>query len=455
MKETFLIDGNGSGTILFVPDKGLIMELSEEERKGVDAIIDRPDFSFEKLTTLFPEIDLGRLSTPIDKNDPQAEDDLFCPEGAVLFTTFDCHLCCIYCYSNAGAQKPNTTRETKQKLNMTREIAQIAIDFIINNAKNKGQEECYLGFHGGGEPTKNWSVFQFALEYFRKSTKENGLTPTIALATNGMLSEYQTNWIARRLKAVQVSLDGFKEIHDFQRPTARGSGSFETVSRTVSSLLKKGVGVVIHAVVTELGVGKIPEIVGFLGKNFPGATLHLEPAYSCGRGLTTGQRFPSAEMFVRGFAEAYEIAKSLNTELFYSGAGIQLTDFRRRFCGVYTPNFVITPSGLVTACNEVTDFSHPLAEHFIYGQLDQSKGRFIFDNQKIKRLRDYGLEIDPVCGDCFAQSYCSGDCLVKALNGAGKNSASSLNPRCRINKELTRHFIIHQLTNTRKEEHRE
>ncbi len=441
MKEIFLVNGNGKGTALFVPSRGLIMEISEEEKREIETIIDGPNPSFERLITLFPEIDPNRLSAPINKNESRTEDDIFCPESAVLFTTFDCHLRCVYCYADAG----------KKKSNMTRETAQIAIDFIINNAKNNNREECFLGFHGGGEPTWNWPVFRFALEYFQEHAKENGLKHTVALATNGMLSEYQINWIAKRLEAVQVSLDGFEEIQNLQRPTANGNDSFKIVSRTIFSFLEKGVKMVIHSVVTELGVERIPEIVSFLGKNFPGAILHLEPAYVCGRGLTTGQQFPSAEKFVKGFAEAYEIAESLNTELFYSGAGIQLSKFRRRFCGVYTPNFVITPSGLVTACNEVTDFSHPLAGHFIYGRLDQTEKRFVFDHQKIKRLKNYGLEISPACGDCFAQSYCSGDCLVKVLNEAGQKSAPSSNPRCRVNEELTKHFIIRQLSSTRKE----
>lgn len=434
-REVFLVK-DGGRIALFAPYMGLIMEVSKEEKERVAALIDQSQFSFKNLTEIFPEIKEDRLLSRKAESKTAAEGEgVFSPNSAVLFTTFGCSLRCIYCYANAG----------EQKVNMSRQVAEATIDFIVGNAKSMGREKCSLGFHGGGEPTWNWPIFQFALDYFQEKARDNGLTPEVSLATNGMLSKKQINWIAQRLQKVQVSLDGMEEIQNFQRPTAGNGKSFAVVYRTVASLLDKGVDVVIHSVVTEKSVAQIPEIVRFFGTNFPGTTVHLEPACPCGRGLMTNQRFPSAELFVRGFIEAQEIVKPFKVELFYSGASSRLAEVHKNFCGVSTPNFVVTPTGLVTACHEVAETGHPLAGYFIYGHLDRSSRHFIFDYQKIKNLRCCIAEVDPVCGECFARFCCAGDCLTKNLDSKGERGAPFLNPRCKINRELTRHYIFNQL----------
>jgi len=433
-KEVFLVE-DGGRIALFAPYRGLIMEISEEEKERIVALVDQSQFSFENLTKIFPGIEEDHLLSRKTEGKTITEEEIFSPTSVVLFTTFDCSLRCLYCYAKAG----------EKKINMNQQVAKATIDFIIKNAKSKGQKKCFLGFHGGGEPTWNWPIFQFALDYFQKKARKNGLVPEISLVTNGMLSKKQIDWIAQRLQKVQVSLDGMKEIQNFQRPTVGNGKSFEVVYRAIASFIAKGLKVVIHSVVTEISVVRIPEIIHFFAVNFPGTTVHLEPVDQCGRGLITNQRFPSAKLFVKGFFEAEKIAKPFKVKMFYSGASSRLAEVRKNFCGVSTPNFIVTPTGLVTACNEVAEIDHPLARYFIYGYLDGSDGRFVFDYQKIGNLRHSTIEIDSMCRECFAHFYCTGDCLAKNLNSRGEKNIPFLNPRCKINRELTRHYIFNQL----------
>lgn len=434
--EVFLVE-SGTQAVLFVPRKGLIVEVSEEEKESIAVLINRPQFSLQNLVEAFPEIDKSRF-LPEEKArliTPEGE-KIFRPDSATLFTTFDCNLRCIYCYANAG----------EQKTNMSRQIAEATMDFIIENAKSKGSEKCFLEFHGGGEPTLNWAVFQCALDRFQEKTGENGLAAEISLATNGMLSEERADWIAQHIRTVQVSLDGTEEIQNSQRPTVGGGKSFDVVCRTIALLLAKGTKVTIHSVVTEKTVTRIPEFVRFFAINFPGASIQLEPACPCGRGLTTQQRFPPANLFADGFIEAQKMAESFGVELLYSGANPLLEEFRQNFCGVAEPNFVVTPTGLVTACHEVAETSHPLAEHFIYGWLDHRHRKFVFDYQKIKELKECTTEICPACKGCFAYFYCAGDCLVKNLSDTKEKEAFFPNARCEINRELTRCYIFSHLS---------
>lgn len=440
-KEVFLVE-DGGRTALFAPKRGLIVEVDADEKERVAALISQPRFSFWNLAEVFPEIEENRLLPQRIEEQATMEEGPFSPNSAVLFTTSDCGLRCIYCYANAG----------EQKVNMSLQVAEATIDFIVGNATSKGQEKCFLEFHGGGEPTWNWPIFQFALDHFREKTQKNGLASETSLATNGMLSKEKVDWIAERMQAVQVSLDGMEGIQNSQRPTAGNGKSFAVVYRTVALLLEKGVDVVIHSVVTGKSVTQIPEIVHFFGTNFPGTTVHLEPAYQCGRGLITGQQFPSPELFVRGLIEAQEAVKPFGVKVLYSGASPRLAEVHKNFCGVSVPNFVVTPTGLVTACHEVAETGHPLSEYFIYGYLDHSNGHFVFDYQKIKNLKCYVAEVNPVCEECFARFYCAGDCLAKSLNSKGGRGAPFLNPRCEINRGLARHYIFNQLFARKEEE---
>lgn len=435
-REIFLLEDGGC-TALFAPLQGLIMEISPKEKRLVSQLLSDPQATTADILALFPEIDTTQLFESERGSEPSLTKEGFHPNSAVLFTTFDCNLKCIYCYARAG----------ERKINMDWETAKATIDFIIANAKASGSKESSLKFHGGGEPTWNWDVFRRSLDYFLEQAKNNDITPEVGLATNGILSEDQIEWIAQHMNAVQVSMDGTRELHNFQRPYNEeyaSSDSFETVCRSISSFLAKGVAVTIHCVITSKGTGSIPEITEFFVRTFPGAAIHFEPVCECGRGMELDEEFSSQALFTEGFSEAEQIAGSAGSEIFYSGTGFDIMELRENFCGVSVPNFTVTPEGFITACHEVAELSHPLSPYFIYGRLDQS-GQFVFDHDKIKRLQHWSKEPSVRCSNCFAQYHCGGECLSKKLQATNEARESLIGERCKINKELLRRRIFTRL----------
>jgi len=291
-------------------------------------------------------------------------------------------------------------------------------------------------------------VFRKSLDYFLKQAKDKGVAPDVGLATNGILSDEQIKWIAQRMDSVQISLDGTQEIHNFQRPynEKNGSGnSFETVCHSVKLFLTLGVAVTIHCVITSKGMKSIPEITEFFVHNFPGAAMHFEPVCECGRAMELAHEFSSQTLFTEGFSAAEQIAGSAGSEIFYSGTGFDITELRESFCGVSVPNFTVTPEGFVTACHEVAELSHPLSSQLVYGHLDNQNGQFVFDQDKIRRLQDWGKEPSAKCRNCFAQYHCGGECLSKKLQTTNVARKSLLGERCMINKELLRRRIFTKL----------
>lgn len=436
-QEIFILENNGT-YVLFAPIKGIIMEISKNEAEKLTELIEKQSLDFETLFLMFPEIDQNNLLN-VTHEAPSSEQGFF-PTSVVLFPSFDCRLRCIYCYSEAGDFSPKTVVTNKR---MSWKIAKASIDFIVGNAEKLSAPEASIEFHGGGEPTENWGIFQKTILYFKKKCVEKNIRPRIYVVTNGIFSIKKAEWIVNQcVDMAQVSFDGVADIQNFQRPLMSGKGSFPIVYRTSKYLFDQNVPLTIHSVITENSVKRIPEIINFFVKEFPGATIHIEPVSECGRGLRTGQKFPSPQLFIDGFLEAEEIARKHGSELFYSAVRSDLTDMGETFCGVSSPGFVVTPEGLITACHEVSKKDHVLANTFIYGFFDEGSNTFCFLEEKIKNLRNLSQKKNPACVKCFAKYYCAGDCPIKNLTNGSEQPTLLQNPRCGINQKITNYYIF-------------
>ena len=143
-REVFIVENDGK-IALFAPMWGLVMEIDFDEKLEVEKLLSKPDFSFEMLFKVFPEIDPDQLTNPVVEEPVVKFIDDFRPTSAALFTTSNCGLRCGYCYSSAGTNV----------VNMDISLAQATVDFIISNARAMKRDECSLDFLGGGEPTHN------------------------------------------------------------------------------------------------------------------------------------------------------------------------------------------------------------------------------------------------------------------------------------------------------------
>jgi uncharacterized protein len=147
------------------------------------------------------------------------------PTNLTLFMTTGCNLRCTYCYASAG-EKPLKS--------MSLETAQRGVDFVAGNAAETESRRFTMVYHGGGEPTVNWSVLTQSFDYAQAKAHELGLNFTAASATNGVLRDEQIDWIIENLEGgASLSFDGLPELHDKHRLTVSGQGSSERVLHTM------------------------------------------------------------------------------------------------------------------------------------------------------------------------------------------------------------------------------
>lgn len=161
--------------------------------------------------------------------------------------TDDCNLCCSYCYQiNKGHHK------------MSFETAKKFIDYIFEGRTNPESyfyEGKIFGFildFIGGEPLLEIDLIDQICEYFEN--KLNNIPKdspwqifhAYSLCSNGVL--YFTPKVQKFLKkystlaAINITIDGCKELHDKCRLFPNGQGSYDLAVKAGLDLLKKGNG---------------------------------------------------------------------------------------------------------------------------------------------------------------------------------------------------------------------
>jgi uncharacterized protein len=358
--------------------------------------------------------------------------DRFDPDGVTLLLTTGCTLRCLYCYSSGG-DTPRT---------MQWDTARRAIDWTVDHVLAKGGTRFFLNLHGGGEVTTAGDLLRRCVEYGRERAKANELDIRVESGLNGVMSSAMLDWVIRNLDGATVSLDGLPDVHDRQRPLAVGGGSFDRVSDTLKEMDARGFVYSIRTTVTRFGLERLADSVEFISGTFGARIIQVEPFFPVGRAVEEGLRPVEPEAFVRAYREARRRARAHGKELKYSGA--RFDTLSNVFCKACGQSFAVTPDGFVTSCYEVTDPGDSRSDLFFFGRLD-ADSRFQFDADGLSALSALVVENKPFCKSCFCKWHCAGDCPAK-LALSGDPLDPSCNPRCYINRELTKDQLEDRLT---------
>jgi len=350
--------------------------------------------------------------------------DVFKPKEVTLFLTTSCNLRCVYCYASAGERPVRS---------MDLDTAKRGIDFVCRNALDTGSQGFTVGYHGGGEPTSHWEVLTESFAYAKHLARKHGLELDGSMATNGVLTPEKAEWVINNFGGVNISMDGLPFIQDMQRPLASGGGSAKRVLDTIAAFDRASFHYGLRITVTGASVGHLPKSVKYLLDHAEPEHIQVESMYVLGRGRGADLAADPAA-FVEAFREAKGYADRRGVDLFYSSARAEvLTD---RFCRSCGEGFSLTPEGLVSACYEVPDGGFEFADEFMFGKYDEATGQYVFDGEKLARLRGHTVETVPWCRDCFCKWHCAGDCMYKARHSEVEGEFAG-DPRCEITRALT------------------
>lgn len=148
----------------------------------------------------------------------------------VLNVNTGCNLSCTYCYKE--------DLETASKgSKMTLATAKESIDLLLK--EGAGQNRINVVFFGG-EPLTNLPLIKGAVDYAEARCAEEGRQVDFSMTTNAtMLTEEIVDYLDRHRFGLAISMDGPKAIHDRNRITTSGNGTYDVVRKKVDMLLSR------------------------------------------------------------------------------------------------------------------------------------------------------------------------------------------------------------------------
>lgn len=133
-----------------------------------------------------------------------------------IWVTNNCNFRCRYCYV------------PQYMKNMEQDTADKVIDFIKEMAQLDEDKEIIINFHGG-EPLLNFDLIQQIMGRCKKIFERKNLL--FGITTNGsMLTKEIAEILVDNFKYnLSISLDGSKEVNDFNRRHLDGSGTYDRI----------------------------------------------------------------------------------------------------------------------------------------------------------------------------------------------------------------------------------
>lgn len=404
-KELFIIPERNDKFIAYAPLKGVAMSVNS----GAIAMLQRINKGEQVVDDSISQF----LERGIVLEEPEAAPEnkfikktSFQPTAVTIMPTSDCNLRCVYCYGNGGYE-PSCISE---------EVAMAAINEIIRNAVDLKTGNVHVTFHGGGEPLhyKTFGLVTSVAEYAKSESKRFGLSkPKFSTGTNGLLARYQLEWIRENISHLTLSFDGPREIHDRQRPTENGNGSYDHVVKSMKFFDENNITYGVRATITRDSVHRMVEIVDLLNEISATRSYHFEPLYEVGRTAESKYISPEPEDFSKGLFAARMRAQKLGKRVGMScGTAGELRD---KFCGAAGLNFCVTQDSDVTTCYEVMRRSDHRTKDFFIGGYNHENQKFDFDLDKISNLAHRTVTNMDSCKDCYAKYNCGGGCLAKVV----------------------------------------
>lgn len=365
-----------------------------------------------------------------DRLAPRPGPDLltYRPTQCILMPTTACDLGCTYCYA-AGSHGDGSR--------LPWPLARAAIDQVFANAQALGGSPFSLGFHGGGEPTLHEDLFVAACSHARSLDP----TCTISLTTHGCFEDPRREALLDWVDEVSLSLDGGPGTQDRQRPDARGQGTFERVMRTLCALEARDLRYGLRLTVTRQSVDELASNIDLLCRLTACPTFQVEPVYDQGRASCGDQVIREPLRFVAAFLEAERLARARGRALYFSAARPWVVT--SAFCQAPSNALIVTARGELTSCYEVFDRTHPLADTFIIGQLDEDRGLRLHPGRR-EALVEAIAGSRKLCVNCFCFFHCAGDCPPKALLARARGDSF----RCEVTRAITREWLLDRIAET-------
>jgi uncharacterized protein len=405
----------GNADILTVEDAGKLSAIKNGNILSIDAFSDE----LYAKGYLAEKEDENRLYRKkyLDFLDSRSKDEI----QLFFITNYSCNFACTYCYQD-------------QYSNPRMELNNDVIDSFFNYVKNEfaGRDKYITVF--GGEPLLNSPKQKASIEYLLKKASEEKLE--ISFVTNGYsLENYMDLFINKKIREIQVTLDGTEFVHDSRRFLKSGAGTFSQIVRGIDACLQNNIEVNLRMVIDKENIDNLPDLAQFainkgwtkspyfktqIGRNYelhhcqsaPGKLFSRVSLFETIFNLT--KQYPHILQF-------YQPAYSITKFLYENGS---LPDALFDSCPACKTEWAFDYTGQIYSCTATV------------GKSDESLGTFYplvtTHKERIEQWESRDITSIPECKECNMQLACGGGCGSVARNNSGKVCS----PDCRPITEL-------------------
>jgi uncharacterized protein len=354
--------------------------------------------------------------------------------GFVIIPSYACNLRCIYCYQQKFIREKGINHIMDLSLvDKAFDVMLHLIEEYKGDSRHKISPDLLLY---GGEPftRRNYEV----VSYIIKKGRAYGFT--FSAITNGTQVDlfFPLFESPEIFTFFQITLDGPQRIHDMRRVYPGGRGSFEEITRNISSLLESGYKVSVRVNVNNDNLHYINELADFIEEK--GWRKYENFEIYCANVITEERKGSIEEpLFSQKLGEALGRRYSYLTpwhgkiynmffRIFEAGGRV---DFGSGFCSATTGQFIFDPMGDLYSCWDTVGFYESI------GKIGRYYPEFELFEENLSQWRNRTVANIPQCLSCPYALLCKGGCPAYAYY----NTGSTYSPYCSGFQALFEHQV--------------
>lgn len=319
----------------------------------------------------------------------------------VLNVNTGCNLSCTYCY-----KEDLTTPAKGERMDFA--TAARSVDLLIQEAAAARDSVNIVFF--GGEPLTNLPLIRQVVEYAEAKGRETGKRIDFSLTTNAvLLTEEIVDWLDEHRFGITVSMDGPKPLHDRNRRTVGGKGSYDVVSAKARMLLSRyrsrpvGARVTLTAGVTDVVAihDHLKDEIGFFEVGFSPVTSGSVTAFNL-----SGDELREVFDNMKTLGLRYLEAAKRDVNIGFSNMHQLMTDLSEGTtkslpCGAGLGMLAVDKAGDLHLCHRFTGSKQPTYGNVEDGIAKESLGAF---------LEGMANRTGTACETCWIRKLCAGGC---------------------------------------------
>ena len=323
----------------------------------------------------------------------------------VLNVNTGCNLSCTYCYKEDLASPADGRR-------MSFETAAAAFELLLREAAERSHVNVVFF---GGEPLSAMPLIREMVAYADRRGAEVGKGIDFSLTTNGtLLTDEIIEYLDAHRFGLTVSMDGPKALHDRNRRTVGGAGTYDVVVRNVGKLLARYRSRPVGTRVTLThGVTDVVRIHHHLREEIGFFEVGFSPVTSGGSASFQLSEHELATVFagMKELGGEYERAALRGENNGFANMHQLLTDLHEGRakslpCGAGVGMLAVDGEGGLNLCHRFTGSSLPRFGDVEHGVDRERLGAFLDEAQDRSGRPCATCRIRNVCsGGCYHESY--------------------------------------------------